>query len=155
MRDAKEYDVLKRRLEFDNWALLLDTGHLMNSCDGAYDEDSAIDSVLDIVHHYPDEMTERICAMHLQLSTTAGFRESIADEEKSEDESWDSFFEKAYRRASEIDQHRPFTSPRVKEIVEAVRPEFINHELMGGLSGNRFGDLRMQRSLFRRIYESS
>lgn len=147
LRDVREYEVLERRLEFDNWGLVLDTGHLMNTCDDAYDEDSAIDVTLDIVSGYSEDMLDRICTMHLQLSASGGFRNGLKDE-STEDMPMDVLMDKAYVRATAIDQHRPFTSVRVNEIVDAVHPEFVNHELMGGLSGDRFGDLRKQRSLF-------
>lgn len=31
---------------------------------------------------------------------------------------------------AQIDQHRPFTTPRCREIVAAVRPKVVTHELL-------------------------
>jgi hypothetical protein len=148
LRSPNEWRVLERKLEFDNWGFTLDTGHLMNTMDCATDEDSAIDGVLSITDRYPLDMSDRIITMHLQLSTTAGFRSRIKDDSRHEGEPWKDFLKRAYARANEIDQHRPFNSPRVREITDSVNPKYLTHELYGSLSGDRWNDLRKQRSLF-------
>ena len=81
LRDPSEWKVFEDHLEFDNWGFTLDTGHLMNPCPGAYDEDSAIDELLDVVSRYPQDMIDRIGTMHLRLSTTARYRETFTPEE--------------------------------------------------------------------------
>ena len=146
--DPAEWRLLEDKLEFDNWGLLLDTGHLMNALDCAYDEESAIGGVIDVVSRYPSDMIDRIKAMHLQLSTTAAFREKIVDDCRHEGESWNDYSARAYHRAHDIDEHRPFSSMSVHGIIDIVKPDYINHELMGGRSGDRYGDLRQQMSLF-------
>ena len=148
LRSPEEWRLMERKLEFDNWGFVLDTGHLMNSCDDAYDERSATDAVLDIVSRYPKDLLDRVTTMHLQLSTTAAFREKITDEVRGEDEEWDHFANRAYERAGAVDQHRPFETSAAREIVDAVKPDFVNHELLGGISKDRYGDLRRQRALF-------
>ncbi len=147
LRDPSEWRLLEDRLEFDNWGFTLDTGHLMNSCDDAFDEDSAIDAVMDIIDRYPSGMRERIGHMHLQLSTTAEYRRTFVPRVRGEDEKWDDFMKAAFERASGIDQHRPYSSRRVNEIVDAVSPDYVTHELMGYESKDKFRDLRKQRAL--------
>lgn len=149
LRDPQEWRVMEKELEFDNWGFVLDTGHLMNTLDDAFDEPSAIEGLRRVTDSYPQDMKDRICTMHLQLSTTAEFRMGIRDDSRHDGETWDEFQLRAYRRASDIDQHRPFTSPAIKEVVEDIAPEFLVHELMGSLSGDRWGDLKCQRALFR------
>ncbi len=149
LRDPSEWRLMEDKLEFDNWGFVLDTGHLMNTLDDAFDEESAVKSLRKVTDSYPQEMKDRICTMHLQLSTTAGFRSGIVDDGRHEGESWDDFQLRAYQRAGSIDQHRPFTSPEITEIVSDISPDFLVHELMGSLSKDRWGDLRLQRHLFR------
>lgn len=136
---------MEEKLEFDNWGFVLDTGHLMNTLDDAFDEASAVEGLRRVTDSYPQGMKDRICTMHLQLSTTAGFRSGIVDDCRHEGESWDDFQLRAYNRAGSIDQHRPFSSPEITGIVEDISPDFLVHELMGGLSKDRWGDLRQQR----------
>jgi len=148
LRSPAEWRILEEKLEFQNWGLCLDTGHLMNTCDEAYDEESAIDSVLRIIDGYPTDMLFRLRNMHLQLSTSAAYRRSFVSAPRAADESFGDYMTRAYAHAGHIDQHRPFTSLRAKEIVDAVRPDYLIHELMGGLSGDRYADLDRQRALF-------
>ncbi|WII09798.1 TIM barrel protein [Methanomassiliicoccales archaeon LGM-DZ1] len=148
LRGPGEWKVLERKLEFDNWGFTLDTGHLMNTIDGLDREDDAVDAVLAITDRYPLDMDDRIMTVHLQLSLSGDFRRSIKDDGRHDGESWKEFTARAYKRASEIDQHRPFTSPRVREIIDSVRPRYLTHELYGSGSGDRWGDLSRQRSLF-------
>lgn len=149
LRSPREWRLMEERLEFDNWGFVLDTGHLMNTLDDAFDEDSAIKGLGKVVDSYPQDMKDRICTMHLQLSTTAGFRSGIVDDTRHEGESWDDFSLRAYRRANDMDQHRPYSSPEIVDIVRDIAPEFLVHELMGAISKDRWGDLRQQRRLFR------
>lgn len=149
LRSPDEWRVFEDNLEFDNWGFTLDTGHLMNCCPGAFDEESAIDEVLGVVSGYPDEMKDRIKSMHLQLSTTAEYRRTFEEDLTDPYIDFKHVSEKAFRHAGNIDQHRPFSSPRVKEIVDAVAPDYVTHELFGSITGDRYGDLVQQTSLFR------
>lgn len=148
LRSPDEWRILEDRLEFDNWGFTLDTGHMMNTCDGAYDEDSAIDSVLDIISRYPKDMTDRIGTVHLQLSTTAEYRSTFKTEEFNENSDLSGIMERAYHHAGSIDQHRPYSSKRVTEIIDRIAPDYVTHELYGSISKDRFGDILQQRKLF-------
>lgn len=148
LRTSSEWHILEDRLEFDNWGFTLDTGHLMNTCDSAYDEDSAIDSLLEVISDYPKGMVDRIGTIHLQLSTTAEYRSTFKTEEFELDNDRSNLMQRAYRHAGLIDQHRPFSSGRVSEIISLLSPDYVTHELYGSISKDRFGDIVQQRSLF-------
>ncbi len=148
LRDPAEWEILERNLEFDDWGIVLDTGHLMNTCPEAYDERSAADAVLDIISRYPQDMLDRICTVHLQRSTSAAFRATIEDDCRHEGESWDDFSRRCYERANNIDWHEPYETSAAVEIIDALQPEFVTHELLGKRSKDRYGDLRQQRALF-------
>ena len=148
LRSPAEWQLFEQKLEIDDWGFCLDTGHLMNTCPAADDEDSAIESILRIIDRYPQDMRDRITNMHLQLSASGPYRRSLTPDAREPHESFDAFYRRAADRAAAIDQHRPFSSPKVREIVDAVRPDFLIHELMGRASGDRFADLRQQRALF-------
>ncbi len=143
-----EWRILEDGLEFDNWGFTLDTGHMMNTVDRAFDEQSGIDGLLDIVGRYPQDMLDRIGTMHLQLSTTAEYRLTFPAVDDVSAIDYDDLQKRAYAHAGRIDQHRPYTSERVREIVDLVKPDYLTHELYGGLSGDRWGDVTSQRALF-------
>ena len=149
LSDPREWSLMEDKLDFDNWGFTLDTGHLMNRLETSTTEQSGIQGLLDVVSSYPQEMRDRIVAMHLQMSLTAGFRATIEDDGRHPSESWEDFSRRCYKRAGEIDEHRPFSDPRIREVVDIVSPDYVNHELLGGRSGDRYGDLAKQVSLFR------
>ena len=146
---SSEWRILEDNLEFDNWGFTLDTGHMMNTIDSAFDEDSAVDGLLRIIGQYPKDMIDRIGTVHLQCSASAQYRTTF--EEASFDPGCDmkAWCEAAYHHAGRIDQHRPFTSKRALEIVDILRPDYLTHELYGSASGDRWKDVTGQRSLFK------
>ena len=149
LRSPSEWRILEDDLEFDNWGFTLDTGHMMNTVDDAYDEDSAIDGLLEIIGEYPQDMIDRIGTVHLQCSTSAEYRSTFEVRHLSQDIDMKAWFNSAYEHAGKIDQHRPFASPRVREIIDILKPDYLTHELYGAGSGNRWGDIISQRNLFR------
>lgn len=147
LKNPSEWRVLEDKLEFDNWGFVLDTGHLMNTSWDSVDEESAIDVVLDTVGRYPSDMLDRIGTVHLVLSTTANERRGFSHEPRRDDESFQDFMNRAGERATATDEHRPYSSRRAGEILDAVRPDFVTHELYGRSTGDRFGELKQQRAL--------
>ena len=50
-----------------------------------------------------------------------------------------------------IDQHRPFTSPRVQEILELVEPEFVCHEISAKNRADKLEKVLVQMKALGRI----
>ncbi|MDR0523247.1 MAG: sugar phosphate isomerase/epimerase [Candidatus Methanoplasma sp.] len=150
LRENWERRLLEDRLEFENWGLCLDTGHLMNTLPGADDEESAIDGALEVIDGYDSGTRERICAMHFHLSASAEYRRSFKEEPRPEGETVPETMSRVYPHITRIDQHRPFSSPRCVELAEAISPEFLTHEMMGSESGDPIADLRKQIAHFGR-----
>jgi len=136
------------RLEFTNWAFLLDTGHLMNALRPWSAEDEAIGKLLGVVAGLPRSIRDRIEGMHLHSSHQGalpaeilsralppGFRDLPSHER----------LRLAMTRISEIDPHLPFTDPRCREIVRAVSPRHLTHELITSSLGELDRKIRVQR----------
>lgn len=147
LTDGSGYRILERELEFENWGLCLDTGHLLVSLGGVNTEDEAIDLLLRTADSYPDDLTDRIGTVHLHLNTSAEFMRSQrnggdvpADREGR--------ILAAYDRIYGSDSHDPFTSPRVLELIEAIDPGTITHEMKTQDPCRMMSDFLCQRSLF-------
>ncbi len=136
-------------LAFDNWAFVLDTGHLMNTCATLTEEEAAIDYVLERISQLPANVVERIEGIHLNLSISGdyqqrtlplglppGFARMTMPEQLTLSRS----------NALHIDQHRPFSHPRCREIIEAVRPRFVTHEFLSETQAEFDQKLRVQRA---------
>ncbi|MCS6888827.1 TIM barrel protein [Chloroflexus sp.] len=134
-------------LRFTNWAFVLDTGHLINSDPSVTDEEVAIDLVLARIAALPSRVRERIEGIHLNLSLSgayqraaqaAGLPDRFAALPVAEQ------FALARDHVAQIDQHRPFTSPRCREIVAATRPRVVVHELLARTRAELEQSLRLQ-----------
>lgn len=146
MLDDSGYRILERKLEFDNWGLCVDTGHMMSCIPKVYTEEDGIDALLKVFDGYPQDMVESISAMHFHYSASGRYRESF--EERGFDDNTDvsERITQAFSHVGRIDQHLPFTSQRCNELVDALMPEHLIHELPGQ-GDSMMGDFDMQRKL--------
>ena len=147
MLDDREFRLFEERLEFDNWGFCLDTGHMMNALGDCYEETSSINSLLTIFEKYPREMKDRIMTMHLQLSTSAEYTNSVYPEVDMSLPPKERL-SKAYGHVCRIDQHRQFTSEKCIDLVNAISPDFVTHEIVPPLWDDRLSCFRAQRSFF-------
>ncbi len=119
------------RLRFENWGFVLDTGHLINTCLDVNDEDAAVDLVLEQVARLSPRVRARIEGLHLSLSLSGAYQRSAPGLPAGfADLPFVERYTLARDHVAQIDQHRPFTTPRCREIVSAVRPSVITHELL-------------------------
>jgi sugar phosphate isomerase/epimerase len=124
---------LVAELRFANWAFVLDTGHLINTDPVIADEDAAVDLVLARLARLSPRVRARIEGLHLNLSLSGAYQRK--SQAAGIPAGFDALpFAERYTLArdhvAEIDQHRPFTTSRCREIIDAVRPAVVTHELL-------------------------
>ena len=130
MLDSSDYKLLEKELEFNNWGICLDTGHLMNTLPDIDTEQDGIDALLKIFDGYSQDVLDSICAMHFHYSASGEYRRSF-EEVKYEDGPITDFIKGCYKHITTLDQHLPFNDPRCKELVEYIKPDNLIHELPG------------------------
>jgi len=128
-----ELDDFAGRLEFSNWNLLLDTGHLMNTNPALRCEDEAVDFVLDRVSRLSKEAQARIQSLHLNCSLSGIYQ--VEQLQQGLPANWsDMNFPEKYSLTRnyvlKIDQHLPFQTDRVKEIIQEITPEIVVHDFI-------------------------
>lgn len=128
-----EVDDFAGRLNFSNWNFLLDTGHLMNTNIALRCEDEAIDFVLDRVSRLSKDVQDRIKSLHLNCSLSGDYQ--IKQVQKGLPENWSNLnfsdkYSSARNHVLKIDQHLPFQTSRVKEIVSQIQPNIVIHEFI-------------------------
>lgn len=116
-------------LEFNRWKLLLDTGHLMNAAGSCNEENGAIDRVMECLYALDDEIIRRIDGIHLHLSTSGDYAGNIREPENFRELKFDEKYLIILEHLKKIDQHRPFTSQRCRDIVDFINPAYLTHEL--------------------------
>ncbi|HKM14120.1 MAG TPA: hypothetical protein VJY42_04320 [Candidatus Methanomethylophilaceae archaeon] len=147
MMDGWEVKFFEQKLEFEEWGICLDTGHLLNCLPCIRNEEEALCALEKIFYNYSSSVKDKIDTVHLHFSASSDYRNRFIDCDKGDD-TMDVFMEKANSHISKIDQHRPFSSPRCAEIVKIIEPSYVTHEMNGAVSGDLLGDFRLQRSHF-------
>ena len=147
MIDDRTYRVLENELEFSNWGLCLDTGHLLVSLRGSDTEESALEMLNECVESYPKEMIERIDAMHLHVNTSKSVLLNVPSLDDSLLIERNERIKKASELISSADMHLPFTNAKVKDFVNRINPQILVHE-MGAINlMDNIRDYNIQRSL--------
>ena len=144
LKDDSDYRLLEKHIEFENWGICLDTGHLMNTLP-VYTQQECIDAVLKVFDGYSRDLIDTICAMHFHYSASGKYRETF-EERSYEGGPVTDFIQGVYHHINTLDQHLPFSDPRCKEIVDTIRPDIVIHELPGH-GHDPLIDFRQQRSL--------
>ncbi len=130
MKDDSDYRILEKNLEFENWGICLDTGHLMNSLPDIDSEQDGIEAVQKIIDSYSKDALDAISAMHFHYSASWQYRKSFIEEPYTDGPIGD-YIRGSYKHINTLDQHLPFSDPACKGIVDRIEPEFIIHELPG------------------------
>jgi hypothetical protein len=71
--DPAEVSMFTDMLNFDNWAFVLDTGHLIAAIGNCTDEGQAVDAVLNQLSSHDDDLVDRIEGMHLHCGLSGGY----------------------------------------------------------------------------------
>jgi len=145
LQDDSDYRLLEKHIEFENWGICLDTGHLMNTLPDINTQQEGIDAVLRIIDSYSQDLLDAISAMHFHYSASAKYRATF-EERFYEGGPVTDFISGAYHHITTLDQHLPFSDPRCKEIVDAIKPDLLIHELPGH-GHDPMDDFRQQRAL--------
>ena len=148
MLDGKDYGILCDRIEFENWGLCLDTGHLLVTTQQSRDEEQAIGLLTDIFSNYPKEMTDAIGTIHLHVNTSADYIRNYDAPADYLDMGISDRLRLGYGFVSGMDQHRPFTVKDVRRITDVLRPDYVTHEMGAPDPKQRETDYHSQRALF-------
>lgn len=128
-----EVDDFASRIEFSNWNFILDTGHLMNTNIALRCEDEAIDFVLERIARLSKDARDKIRSLHLNLSLSGEYQSKQVMKGLPSD--WHKMnsseqYSCARNHVLQIDQHLPFQTARVKEIINELAPELVVHEFI-------------------------
>jgi hypothetical protein len=146
LQDDSDYRLMERKLEFENWGILLDTGHLMNTLPDIRTQQDGIEALLRIFDGYSQDLVDSIGAMHFHYSASWDYRSTFEEEDYDGGPACD-FINDTFHHVTVLDQHLPFSDPGCRELVDRIQPELLIHELPGH-GHDPLLDFRQQRSLF-------
>ena len=144
---SKGFKRLASKLEFDDWGLCIDTGHLLFSLKGSDDEAEAIEILNRAADGYSEGMLSRIITMHLHLNVSRKVHRTLCDDNCAR-LPLEERISRAYKLIGNIDQHRPFSDPAILDYIERLDPDFIVHEMGEVKLEDQIRDHICQRSLF-------
>jgi len=127
--DPAKTDYLLSKISYPRTGIMLDTGHLMNTNPKIRTQKEGVRYILDMLHAH-GSLTESIKGMHFHQSISGRYVRANTGKmpADSPEDYWDAFM-MSYRHIQRIDRHRPWTDPTCRELIEAVRPEYLTHEL--------------------------
>ena len=148
MLDGKDYKLLKDKIEFENWGLCLDTGHLLVTTQRSKDELQSIDLLLSIFEGYSQDMLDDIGTIHLHVNSSADYIKNYKAPEGFSGMSIKERLRYGYGFVGGMDQHRPFSVKEVRRITDILRPDFVTHEMAAPDADTRQRNYDQQRALF-------
>lgn len=110
-------------LDHKKSGIMLDTGHLLNTNWNVKDENEGVDYILKVLDDL-GEYKSYIKGMHLNCSLSGNYMQSLPHIMPQ-----DPSMIEIMHYICQIDRHKPFTSKRIREVVEVVRPLYLTHEL--------------------------
>ena len=148
--NPNETELMLNLVNYENKGIVMDTGHLMCAPQNITEEEQGIDFVLQTVKNH-GELAKYIKALHLHQSTTGNFVADLKTRNIIPEKDFYALWAQSYNIILNIDQHRPFTSPRVQEILELVEAEFVCHEISAKNRADKLEKVLVQMKALGRI----
>lgn len=148
--DGSGWKYLESKLEFEDWGICFDSGHLLIAAGGVRNEDEAIEKLWSIVEKYPRGLKDRLSVVHLHVNYSKDYLTEDHRPEGFDSMSVTEKLNEGYKIICGADKHLPFTDRRIEDIVEFLYPEHVTHELLELDPVETETKFRTQRSLFRR-----
>lgn len=108
---------------------MLDTGHLMCTNTDIASEEDGIAYIRRCLDAHGD-LCRYIKGIHLHQSLSGAYVKGVLADPPRLPEAYDERIGMAYMHVFRVDQHRPFTCKKVKELIRQINPEYLTHEFV-------------------------
>ena len=120
---------LLERIRYEKKGIMLDTGHLMCTNPDITSEEEGIAYIRRCLDaHGP--LCRYIKGVHLHRSLSGAYVKGILADPPKLPEDYDERIGMAYMHVFQIDQHRPFSCKKVRELIRQINPEYLTHEFV-------------------------
>lgn len=129
----------------NNKGIMLDTGHLLNTCTSLKNEEEGIRYIRKMLDEHGD-ISNSIYGVHLHKSLSGDYVRANTGKVPSE-LSADYFerFAQSYTQVLNIDRHEPWKSPETAKLIRRINPEYLVHELAANCRRSREAVTKIQR----------
>lgn len=148
--DPAQTEYLLSRIDYPRTGVMLDTGHLMNCNPEIRSQADGVRWILSVLEKH-GALSKAVRGMHFHQSVSGRYVRRHTGTLPA-DWSGDFFrdFAACYAHIQQIDRHRPWTDPGCVRILEAVRPDYLTHELLIGPGRSQLAALRRQLTTIRK-----
>lgn len=106
--------------------LMLDTGHMMNTNPELRNEEEGVEYIIQTVERL-GSYKRYIKGIHLHCSLSGQY---VKESRQANRAKGDYTMEEVMNHVLRIDEHRPFSSPAVRRIIDCIQPDYVIHEFM-------------------------
>lgn len=129
MVDCELVKYFIENIEYENKGFMLDTGHLLNTNLNINTEEEGIDFLIDTVNNL-GELKEYIKGIHLSKSISSKYVKEQISKFSNTSKKIDVFNEEVYFHVAKIDEHKPFTNKKIKELLNIINPKYLVYEFI-------------------------
>ena len=116
------------KVKYSDKGIMLDIGHLMHTNTKLRSLDEAEDYILEVLERY--DSLDFIRGVHLHQSLSGEYVEKIMAEGIDLQGDYYSRYLSLHSHIIEVDNHKPFVSPRINEIIKKIDPQYLVFELI-------------------------
>ena len=138
---------LLKQIHYPKKGIMLDTGHLMHTNLELATEEEAVDYILEKLEEHR-EFLPYIRGIHLNQSLTGDYVKELLKKKEEMPGTYRERETACYGHVFQIDQHLPFTTSRVREIIAMAEPEYLTFELITCDRAEHEEKLRRQCAVF-------
>ena len=148
--DPKKTERLLGGIRFARKGILLDTGHLMNTCLDLRTQEEGVRYIHRMLDRH-GSLADFIRGIHLHQSLSGAYvraRMGRFPDDRGKD--YLTRFDENYRHILQIDRHLPWTEPGICSVLERVAPDYVAHELSARTRRQREAAIQTQRETLRK-----
>lgn len=142
-------EMTKRLLDgirYPRTGIMLDTGHLMHTNLSLRSQKEG----LEYIHRWLDEhgdLCKRIRGIHLNQSLTGAYMKRVRKNPPQLSNDYGTQMGQLFEYVFRADQHKPFTCPGVRELIERIAPDYLTFEFISN-------DLAQHKSMLHRQHRA-
>lgn len=129
MVDCELVKYFIENIEYENKGFMLDTGHLLNTNLNINTEEEGIDFLIDTVNNLGG-LKKYIKGIHLSKSISSKYVKEQISKFSNTSKKIDVFNEEVYFHVAKIDEHKPFTNKKIKDLVDMINPKYLVYEFI-------------------------
>jgi len=116
-------------VQYENKGIMLDTGHLLHTNENLQTQEEGLAYIHRLLDGHGD-LCRHIRGVHLNQSLTGDYCRRVRQQGVVMEQDYAKREGQMFWHAFAVDQHRPFTCPGVKELLQRIDPEYVTFEFI-------------------------